>query len=79
MDTRSIYTNKRNIVLLATLCCFLWGSAYPCIKIGYKLFNIPTHDITSKFVFAGARFFLAGLIVLALSLVLKKNILSFNK
>ena len=79
MDTKSIYTNRKNIVLLATLCCFLWGSAYPCIKIGYKLFNIPTHDITSKFVFAGARFFLAGLIVLAISLVLKKNILSFNK
>ncbi|CDM70215.1 Exported membrane protein [Clostridium bornimense] len=79
MDTKSIYTNRKNIVLLATLCCFLWGSAYPCIKIGYKLFNIPTDDITSKFVFAGVRFFLAGLIVLAISLVLKKNIFSFNK
>ena len=79
MNTKSIYTNKRNIVLLATLCCFLWGSAYPCIKIGYELFNIPTNDITSKFVFAGIRFFLAGLIVLAISLVLKKNIFSFNK
>lgn len=79
MDTKSIYTNRRNIVLLATLCCFLWGSAYPCIKIGYELFNIPTNDITSKFVFAGIRFFLAGLIVLAISLVLKKNIFSFNK
>ena len=79
MDTKSIYTNRRNIVLLATLCCFLWGSAYPCIKIGYELFNIPTNDITSKFVVAGSRFFLAGLIVLAISLVLKKNIFSFNK
>ncbi|MBU5315239.1 DMT family transporter [Clostridium bornimense] len=79
MDTRSIYTNKRNIVLLATLCCFLWGSAYPCIKIGYKLFNIPTNDIASKFVFAGIRFFLAGLIVLAIAVVMKKGIFSFSK
>ena len=27
-------------VLLAMICCFLWGSAFPCIKIGYKLFEM---------------------------------------
>ena len=24
----------------ALLCCLLWGSAFPCIKIGYRLFEV---------------------------------------
>lgn len=27
------------IALLALLCCALWGSAFPCIKIGYEWFE----------------------------------------
>lgn len=64
MDREKFYTNKRNIVLLATLCCALWGSAYPAIKCGYELFNILGDDIPSKLIFAGYRFALAGIIVL---------------
>ena len=25
---------------IATLCCALWASAFPCVKIGYVLFDI---------------------------------------
>jgi len=57
---------------LASLCALLWGSAYPAIKSGYKLFAIATDDLTSKFIFAGLRFFLAGLMVLAVSVMMKK-------
>ena len=74
MNREKFYTNRRNIVLLATLCCILWGSAYPAIKGGYALFNIATNDIPSKLVFAGYRFALAGLIVLAVQLMWKQNI-----
>ena len=74
MNREKFYTNRRNIVLLATLCCVLWGSAYPAIKGGYALFNIATNDIPSKLVFAGYRFALAGLIVLAVQLMWKQNI-----
>lgn len=49
---------------IAILCTILWGSAYPCIKIGYELFSIAANDIGSKLVFAGIRFSLAGLLVL---------------
>ena len=28
------------VCLLAMICCVLWGSAFPGIKIGYKLWNI---------------------------------------
>ena len=77
MDKTKFYTNRKNIVILATLCCILWGSAYPSIKIGYSLFNI--NDIGSKLVFAGYRFTLAGILVLLLESITKKNIFNFSK
>ena len=73
------YTNRKNIILIACICCFLWGSAYPSIKIGYKLFNISTNDIYGKFVFAGYRFFIAGLIVLLFEIINKRNIFVLKK
>lgn len=74
-----IYTNKINIVILAVICTLLWGSAYPAIKIGYELFNISSNDIASKLIFAGYRFFLAGVIVLLVQIYNKKNIFSLSK
>lgn len=77
MDKTKFYTNRSNIVILATLCCILWGSAYPSIKVGYSLFNI--NDIGSKLVFAGYRFALAGLFILILKLITKKRVIIFTK
>ena len=51
---------------LAMICCLLWGSAFPCIKIGYKMFHIASADASSQLLFAGCRFFLAGVLVLLL-------------
>lgn len=79
MNREKFYTNRRNIVLLAALCCFLWGSAYPAIKGGYELFNISGEDIPSKLIFAGYRFALAGIIVLLVQITSKKNIFVLNK
>ena len=44
----------------ALLCCLLWGSAFPCIKIGYRLFEVDAADTASQILFAGCRFTLAG-------------------
>lgn len=79
MNREKFYTNRRNIVLLAALCCFLWGSAYPAIKGGYELFNISGEDIPSKLIFAGYRFALAGIIVILVQIISKKNIFVLNK
>jgi drug/metabolite transporter (DMT)-like permease len=79
VNREKFYTNRRNIVLLAALCCFLWGSAYPAIKGGYELFNISGEDIPSKLIFAGYRFALAGIIVLLVQIISKKNIFVLNK
>jgi len=77
MDKTKFYTNRKNIIILATLCCILWGSAYPSIKIGYSLFNI--NDMGSKLVFAGYRFALAGILVLLLESITKKNVFNFSR
>ncbi|MDO5345643.1 MAG: DMT family transporter [Lachnospiraceae bacterium] len=47
--------------LLALFCCALWGSAFPMIKIGYRLFEIPAEDTAAQILFAGCRFTLAGI------------------
>lgn len=46
---------------LALFCCLLWGSATPCIKVGYQLFGIAGSDTPTILLFAGCRFALAGL------------------
>jgi drug/metabolite transporter (DMT)-like permease len=73
------FTNAKFVAAIATLCCLLWGSAYPAIKIGYILFNINTNDIASKFLFAGYRFVIAGVILLTLAQLSGKRIFSFSK
>ena len=52
-------------VLLAIGCNVLWGSAFPFIKMGYRLFAIETSDTASILCFAGVRFMLGSLLVLA--------------
>lgn len=79
MDKVKFYTNKINIVILACISCILWGSAYPAIKIGYELFNIESSDIGGKLIFAGVRFFIAGIIVLLFEIINKKESVMLNK
>ncbi|PJI09289.1 MULTISPECIES: DMT family transporter [Clostridium] len=79
MDSKKFFTNKKLVVLFATICCFLWGSAYPAVKIGYKLFNIKSNDVPSEFVFAGYRFALAGIMVIIISIMFHKDMKIFNK
>ncbi len=61
--------------LLAMVCCFLWGSAFPCIKIGYNLFDIAAADTASQILFAGTRFTLAGILTILIGSVLSKKVL----
>lgn len=45
----------------ALFCCALWGSAFPAVKIGYRLFGIEGAPAVCLILFAGCRFLLAGL------------------
>ena len=51
----SVFSRPRYLILLATLCCLLWGSAYPAIKGGYALLGIARSDTAAQLVFAGDR------------------------
>jgi drug/metabolite transporter (DMT)-like permease len=68
------FARRQVVFLVASLCCLLWGSAYPAIKNGYALFNIAADDIPSKLVFAGYRFILAGLVLLVIAALGKKTL-----
>ena len=57
------------------LCCLLWGSAFPSIKIGYKIFGIDSSDNMSQLLFAGIRFTLAGLMVIISGSIIQKKFL----
>ncbi|WEK06056.1 MAG: DMT family transporter [Candidatus Devosia phytovorans] len=56
--------DRRFVVAIALLCCFLWGSAVPAVKHGYAVLGIAPSDTPSIMVFAGARFILAGVALL---------------
>ena len=43
-------------VLMGVVCNVLWGSAFPFIKLGYRLFAIDSADTASILCFAGVRF-----------------------
>ena len=69
MTSPSIFADRRALVVIATLCCFLWGSAVPAVKFGYGLIGIAPGDTASLLLFAGIRFSLAGLMLLAFSVM----------
>lgn len=64
MTTSKIFTNKVIVAIFAIICCFLWGSAFPGVKTGYRLFNISPDNTWLKISFAGYRFFFASLFIL---------------
>lgn len=65
--------NPAVVCLLALICCGLWGSAFPSVKIGYEWFGIE--GTGSQILFAGYRFFLAGVLTFIAGCVLEKRIL----
>lgn len=59
----------------AFICCTLWGSAFPSIKTGYHLFGIASDDSSSQILFAGSRFFLAGILAILFGSIQNRKIL----
>ena len=63
----------------ALFCTILWGTAFPAIKIGYRLFEISNTDTPSILIFAGARFALAGIIVLSIGFMRNPKAMLLHK
>ncbi|TGY44084.1 DMT family transporter [Clostridium sartagoforme] len=78
MDKTKFFTNRINIIVIAIICTFLWGSAFPAIKVGYELFDIASNDVGTKLIFAGYRFFLAGVFILIIKLAMKESIFNLK-
>ena len=76
---KNFLTKTPVVITLALICCALWGSAFPCIKIGYQMFSIGGNDTASQILFAGIRFLLAGLMVILIcSFIYKKPLIPHN-
>ncbi|WIV13830.1 DMT family transporter [Proteiniborus sp. MB09-C3] len=69
-----IFTKAYMVMILGLLSCFLWGSAFPSVKIGYELFSIGTADTFEKIVFAGYRFFISSMMIFIFCLITGRSI-----
>lgn len=65
--------------ICALICTALWGSAFPCIKTGYAMFQIGASDTASQILFAGIRFLGAGVLALFIGSVSQKQVLKPGK
>lgn len=77
-ENKSIWTKTYFIILIATICCMLWGSAFPCIKLGYEFFNISSDATAAQILFAGIRFAISGVMVIIAGSFLNRNFLFPN-
>lgn len=59
----------------AMLCCLLWGSAFPLVKIGFSWLNISSEDIPTEILYAGLRFTLAGVIAIIITSLISGKLL----
>lgn len=71
--TDNIFTHPLVIALCALICCALWGSASPAIKIGYELLEVS--GVPSTILFAGIRFTAAGIITIIIYSLARRKLL----
>ena len=75
MKKEKLLTNGWVVAIGAIISCALWGSAFPCIKIGYKLLNIAADDVSTQILFAGVRFTLAGVLSIVFESIIERRVL----
>ncbi|MBO7395598.1 MAG: DMT family transporter [Ruminococcus sp.] len=73
MDKSKFFTRRAVVVSFTLICCLLWGSAFPCIKIGCRLFDIDSGSPSSQILFAGMRFLLAGIMAAAVGSIAARH------
>lgn len=75
-EVSKVFTTPLIVVLGALLCCALWGSATPFIKMGYKvMFDGAKPNVSSTILFAGIRFAAAGFITVLLYSIARRKVL----
>lgn len=66
-NTTSIFERPVWVSLFALTAALAWGWAYPLIKLGFGELGITQEMTGSKMLFAGIRFSISGLLILALA------------
>ena len=69
----SIFQHPIWAAVFAFTAAFLWGWAYPLIKLGFAEFEITTEMTGSKMLFAGIRFFISGMIILSIARITHRS------
>ena len=72
-ENSSIFSKTPVLLLIALICCALWGSATPAIKTGYQL--LAVEGVPSIMLFAGIRFALAGLFTVIIFSIARRKVL----
>ena len=79
MRTEAFFRHPAGMALSAILATFLWGSAFPVIKLSYTSLEIGPNEIGEQILFAGYRFFLAGILIfLFYTLIGRKEEMKFQ-
>ena len=73
LNAEKFFSKTATVFSMAVFCTLLWGSAFPCVKIGYKMLQITDVDMGSQMLFAGIRFLVAGFMTILVSLFLEKE------
>ena len=75
-NKKSIFTRPIAIACFAVICCALWGSATPFIKMGYEhILPGELKTTASTILFAGVRFSVAGLLTILIYSIARKNLI----
>ena len=73
-NRKNFFSNTFAVAFFAILCCALWGSATPFIKIGSSLI-LPVKNTASTILFAGIRFSFAGLLTVITYSIARRKLL----
>lgn len=63
MTEKSFFISKRNVAITAIIYTFLWGTAFPLVKVCMESLGISDYDNMSKCLVAGIRFTLSGFLL----------------
>lgn len=69
-----IFKKSYMIMILALISCFLWGSAFPSVKVGYEVFSIGGNDTYQKILFAGFRFLISSIMIFIFCIITRRTL-----
>jgi len=74
MSIDKLFRSKLGMLIIVIFVTFLWGSAFPFIKLSYQSLDINASEIYEQILFAGYRFFIASVMIFIIMLFRLKTI-----